>query len=1684
MDVSQAGRSRRKSRKAIDYGKDQEFSDDAFEDRESAAAAVAPRKPRLSMPRRKKAADDDDDEDGSLDYATANLPAYQATGPRYVEKGYDPSLPPIRERYHFMPEYEDDGSMKVECILGRRPVQEEEKAINEDDEENSHESDDDLKEDKESDSDSDEQDYSRKSPKPKRSTRKTNASNFKGKRKKASPSMAAARAMLPKIVDYEYLIKYKGRSYLHLEWKTATDLAGMNKSAKSLLRRFLKKVDLGLDENLEDYTVDPSFTEPGRILDEKEEEVYVELSDKELLAWEKERETELDEEAEQLDQKVDSKNSEPLQEELQTLSITDVVDDGKCASNEEADADLDLERPLMDIERIRAMANRDGPYYPVVPGSDNPYRDGYVTEPPKKPRASYLFFQSVYRSEYNKRYPDSSQAEIMTMLGDTWRAMSETEQAPYIQLAQEEAAQHEKEKSLLEKAQRPNELWQPMRRCRMVLDRLASDSFCQIFLEPVNLNDFPDYTEYVDQPMDLGTIRAKLEKKKYLAPENFARDVRKVWQNCKVYNQHGSAIWHVADYMSKQFERLFHAWVLAFRNRYLRWANPKARPWEAACRSCDGKCNPSESQMIMCDHCDAVYGLSCIPLAEVPSGVWHCPECCGIVAHHDKVRMMSALSEHAARKRAEVGDIPKKLIKRKMVLVKWAGLGYEHCTWETQEDINDDAIIAEYRKSSGMCPDEPMLPPSVANEILTKASHVTIKNASGVACMPELRCQLYAQSRALQFLRFGMDIPELLLKECGPKTKSLHVVQSDPSNHVFNQDVADCLNDLVFMVARGETRNNLSFPGLNPPLHGEYDAIIPITEKGLMMNVGELQGSVAFLGYRQFPDGRRGPSEIGNLVRGVGDKIIAIDGQSTAGKAFKDIIDMLRESGKHQFCYMRFFESRFGAADGNLCSLGDKGKFLFEDVGKRLQVDRRKLLAYRKDNADVEPIIKQKKDEESDKSVGSVSVSGESDSSSLSEGELEADDKLLLTTKQSTPLSLKSENAERGETSLLSKKSLPVAVDTAAPKYAQETTRSLSMRLIDVDVGYSSDEGGDEKRAWFLDGMDCTFSTSRNAIEFVEGPSVSDSDESDEEEECDETISRSKKQGRPDKADIPVKKNEFLTLGERSKLVVAAAVGAKEPQPSDFNNFPLLSTSDAANLEFDKAKEATVSTGDNADELAILPENSSKKSTTKVEQVSVETNEVLQVWASAADAAATLQISLAEINEILKGEYNEEIGDETGGYRWRFADENAEVTAKLPKRGKKGKQAFLEFRDKLYDHEKPREYKGGHTLRDYQIDGVNWLASLWYKRSGCILADEMGLGKTVQIVCYIEHLHRVEKVRGPFLIVVPLSTVEHWRREFEGWTDLRCCVYHDRQREWRDVMREYEWYFKDRPRTADYLKFDVLVTTYDTLIADFDIVGLVPWRVAVVDEAHRLRNVKGKLLECMKFISQRGTLQHGFQSRVLMTGTPLQNNMQELWTLLNFIEPFKFPSLEQFMFAYGNMSNRDQVEGLQNAIAPFMLRRVKEDVAKDIPSKEETLIDVELTSIQKQYYRAIFEHNHTFLNMGASRASAPKLMNIQMELRKCCNHPFLLDGVEQRELERQHKEFLESGELNGLPPEEQKKIVHQAGYIKSSGKMVLLDKLLPKLRAEGHKVLIFSQMVKMLDLMSEFCDFRGFKYER
>jgi hypothetical protein len=208
---------------------------------------------------------------------------------------------------------------------------------------------------------------------------------------------------------------------------------------------------------------------------------------------------------------------------MDLISTLDTEDD-----NVEDWEDEDLDFSQLTIERLRKIVDKDGTYYPKIEGSTNPYRDGYVTEPPKKPRASYLFFQCTMRSYFAKRNPNATQGELMTILGNRWQAMTEAEQEPFIQLAREEVKQHEKERALLEKAQKPNEVWQPIRRCLMVLDRLANDGFANIFLEPVNKDDFPDYEESIDQPMDLGTVRKKLNNKKYQAPEQFARDVRKV----------------------------------------------------------------------------------------------------------------------------------------------------------------------------------------------------------------------------------------------------------------------------------------------------------------------------------------------------------------------------------------------------------------------------------------------------------------------------------------------------------------------------------------------------------------------------------------------------------------------------------------------------------------------------------------------------------------------------------------------------------------------------------------------------------------------------------------------------------------------------------------------------------------------------------------------------------------------------------------------------------------------------------------------------------------------------------------------------------------------------------------------------------------------------------------------------
>jgi len=182
---------------------------------------------------------------------------------------------------------------------------------------------------------------------------------------------------------------------------------------------------------------------------------------------------------------------------------------------------------------------------------------------------------------------------------------------------------------------------------------------------------------------------------------------------------------------------------------------------------------------------------------------------------------------------------------------------------------------------------------------------------------------------------------------------------------------------------------------------------------------------------------------------------------------------------------------------------------------------------------------------------------------------------------------------------------------------------------------------------------------------------------------------------------------------------------------------------------------------------------------------------------------------------------------------------------------------------------------------------MNWLVFNWYNRTNCILADEMGLGKTVQTVSMLWHLYEREGIKGPFLIIAPLSTIQHWKREFEAWTDMNCVVYHGPS-EAREIIRRYEWYYTNARgnQIRDYYKFDALITTFEMIISDSRYLAPIQWKHLTIDEAHRLKNKNSRLLQELRNFH--------FEDILLLTGTPLQNNTQELWTLLNFIHPDKF----------------------------------------------------------------------------------------------------------------------------------------------------------------------------------------------
>eukprot|EP00981_Chlorochromonas_danica_P016009 scaffold15198_cov338-Ochromonas_danica.AAC.1 len=411
----------------------------------------------------------------------------------------------------------------------------------------------------------------------------------------------------------------------------------------------------------------------------------------------------------------------------------------------------------------------------------------------------------------------------------------------------------------------------------------------------------------------------------------------------------------------------------------------------------------------------------------------------------------------------------------------------------------------------------------------------------------------------------------------------------------------------------------------------------------------------------------------------------------------------------------------------------------------------------------------------------------------------------------------------------------------------------------------------------------------------------------------------------------------------------------------------------------------------------------------------------------------------------------------------------------------------------------PPPFKGGQ-LRDYQWEGIRWMLFNLSQDRNCILADEMGLGKTIQSAGLLQMIKRLSSSSsfsssppaGPFLIIAPLSLIVNWQREITTWTDLDSILYYGSQED-RELIRAYEFTFlepsssssssskKNKKKKKDGkkgYKVEVVITTPETCVA-LDVsppagggggggsssayryrreLSQIQWDVIIVDEAHKLKNYESKLGVTLRE-------EYSYRNCVLLTGTPLQNNTDELWTLLNFIDRENFNDRDTFYHRFGELKTTKQLEELHQYIRPYLLRREKDLVEKTVPPKTEIIIEVELTVPQKQYYRAIYEQKTQFLYKQGAK-DGPSLSNLAMELRKCCNHPFLIKGA----INELSKHFVNEPMSSIL--------------VKTSGKMTLLDKLLPKLFQDQHRVLIFSQFRIMLDIIEDYLHDRHYLYDR
>jgi superfamily II DNA or RNA helicase len=371
----------------------------------------------------------------------------------------------------------------------------------------------------------------------------------------------------------------------------------------------------------------------------------------------------------------------------------------------------------------------------------------------------------------------------------------------------------------------------------------------------------------------------------------------------------------------------------------------------------------------------------------------------------------------------------------------------------------------------------------------------------------------------------------------------------------------------------------------------------------------------------------------------------------------------------------------------------------------------------------------------------------------------------------------------------------------------------------------------------------------------------------------------------------------------------------------------------------------------------------------------------------------------------------------------------------------------------------PKIMTGGEIM-DYQRDGLNWLYYKWFKQQNAILADEMGLGKTIQVIGLLATLVQDHKC-WPFLIVVPNSTCPNWRKELKTWVpSLRAVTYYGSSLA-RKLAQEHEMFIRGDPD----LRCHVVITSYETMVDDScrKVLSRIPWAGLIVDEGQRLKSDKSQIYE--------GLSKMKFPFKVLMTGTPLQNNTKELFNLLQFCDQTK--NAEELEEKYGTLS-KENIPELHELIRPFFLRRTKAQVLTFLPPVAQIIVPVTMSVLQKKLYKSILAKNTQLIkaifqrneedHQPLKQTERHNLNNILMQLRKCLCHPFIFSkAIEERT--------------------DDPEVAHR-NLVDAAGKLQLLELMLPKLQARGHRVLVFSQFLENLDVMEDFLDGLGLPHRR